>query len=141
MTPRSTSSHTAPPRCQPLDTPRLRLRPHGDGAGYVDGVWWPRTQDLAADLPGLFTVLRPRLGPVWRVVYDPTGWSRSARRLQLGSRLIRLDPYPCELFNTMYVCSSRGIVVVLQVIPSTTDGRVANAALAAIPGARETGRS
>ncbi|RMI28171.1 DUF5994 family protein [Nocardia stercoris] len=107
------------------------MRPRGDGTGYVDGIWWPRTQHLAAELPGLITVLRPRLGPVWRVVYDPTGWSASARRLQLGSRRIRLDPYPFVLFNTMYVCSAHGIVVVLQVIPSTTDGNVADAALAA----------
>lgn len=147
MTPRSRSSYPVPPRRRPLYAPRLpfrlrlRLCPRDDGTGYVDGVWWPRTQDLAAELPGLFTVLRPRLGPVRRVVYDPAGWSPSARRLQLGSRLIRLDPYPFELFNTMYVCSTHGIVVVLQVIASTTHSSVADAALAAVPGGREAGRS
>ncbi|WP_159846593.1 DUF5994 family protein [Nocardia sp. CY41] len=71
MTPRSTSAHPAPPHQLPLHTPRLRLRPRGEGSDCAEGVWWPRTRDLAAELPGLFTVLRPRLGPVWRVVYDP----------------------------------------------------------------------
>ncbi len=137
MTPRSTSLHPAPPRRVPLDTSRLRLRPRGDGTGHVDGVWWARTQDLAAELPGLLTVLRACLGPVRRVVYDPDGWSPSARHLQLGSHRIRLDPYPFELFNTMYVCSTHGVVV-LQVIPSTTDGSVADAVLAAVS-AREAG--
>ncbi|PSR68341.1 hypothetical protein C8258_10975 [Nocardia sp. MDA0666] len=117
------------------------MRPRRDGTGHVDGVWWPRTQDLAAELPGLLTVLRPHLGPVRRVVYDPTGWSPSTRHLQLGSHRIRLDPYRFELFNTMYVCSARGIVVILQVVLSTTEDTVANAALAAVPGAREAGRS
>ncbi|WP_146161209.1 DUF5994 family protein [Nocardia sp. MDA0666] len=141
MTPHSTSLHPAPARRLPLCTPRLRLRPRRDGTGHVDGVWWPRTQDLAAELPGLLTVLRPHLGPVRRVVYDPTGWSPSTRHLQLGSHRIRLDPYRFELFNTMYVCSARGIVVILQVVLSTTEDTVANAALAAVPGAREAGRS
>ncbi|OBA56702.1 hypothetical protein A5780_23895 [Nocardia sp. 852002-20019_SCH5090214] len=141
MTPRSTSSHPAPTRRLPLYTPRLRLRPRGDGTGRVDGVWWPRTQDLAAELPGLLTVLRPHLGPVRRVVYDPTGWSPSTRHLQLGSHRIPLDPYRFELFNTMYVCSVHGIVVILQVVLSTTADTVANAALAAVPVAREAGRS
>ncbi|MFI7193336.1 DUF5994 family protein [Nocardia nova] len=131
MTPRSTSLHPAPPRRLPLDTPRLRLRPRADGSAYVDGVWWPRTHDLAAELPGLLTALRPWLDPVGRVVYDPAGWAPSAGHFQLGSRRIRVDPYRFELFDTMHVCGVRGLVVVLQVIPSTTADCVANAALAA----------
>lgn len=133
MTPRSTSVHPAPPRRLPIDTSRVRLRPRAEGTGYLDGVWWARTRDLAAELPGLFTVLRPGLGPVRRVVYDPTGWAPSARHLQLGSHRIRLDPYRFELFNTMYVFGVHGIVV-LQVIPSMTEASVANAALAAVSG-------
>jgi len=139
MAPRETNSHSVPPRRLPIDTPRLRLRARGED--IVDGVWWARTQDLAAELPGLFTALRPCLGPVRRVVYDPTGWFPSARHLQLGSHRIRLDPYRFELFNTMYVCGVHGIVVVLQVIPSITGASVANATLAAASGAREAGRS
>ncbi|MEU4843116.1 DUF5994 family protein [Nocardia testacea] len=145
MTPRSTSLPSVSPRRLPLDAPRLQLRlrlcPRGDGSGCVDGVWWPRTQDLVAEVPGLFTVLRPHLGPVRRVVYDPAGWSPSSRRLQFGSRAVRLDPYSFELFNTLHVCSVYDIVVVLRVIAATTDSREANAALAVVPGAREAGRS
>ncbi|MEU4434450.1 DUF5994 family protein [Nocardia rhamnosiphila] len=147
MTPRSIGLPSVPsrrlPRYAPRLGPQLRLRlcPRGDGTGGVDGVWWPRTQDLVAEVPGLFTVLRPHLGPVWRVVYDPAGWSPSARRLQFGSRAVRLDPYPFELFNTMYVCSVYDIAVVLRVIASTTNSSKANAALAAVPGTRNAGRS
>jgi len=107
------------------------LRPRADGSAYVDGVWWPRTHDLAAELPGLLTVLRPWLDPVARVVYDRAGWAPSAGHLQLGSCRIRLDPYRFELPGTMYVCGVRGLVVVLQVVPSTTSDSVANAVLAA----------
>ncbi|MDT0352853.1 DUF5994 family protein [Pseudonocardia charpentierae] len=30
---------------------------HGPTTGWVDGGWWPRSRDLAAELPGL---QRPR---------------------------------------------------------------------------------
>lgn len=33
--------------------PRFRLKPNGDCSGYVDGAWWPRTDDL-------FPIRRPR---------------------------------------------------------------------------------
>lgn len=140
MTPRSMGSNLAPSVRAPLITLRMRLHARADGSGHADGVWWPRTQNLIAELPGLLTVLRPRLGPVLRVVYDPTGWSPSARHLQLGSHRVLLDPYPFELFNAMYVCSVHGIVVALQVIPSATAADVADAALAASH-AQEVGAS
>ncbi|GAB0105894.1 hypothetical protein JMUB6875_48760 [Nocardia sp. JMUB6875] len=109
--------------------PRLRLAPRGEDVGYIDGVWWPRSGDLAAELPNLLMVLARRLGPARRVVYDRTSWSRAHGRLVLGERTIQLDAYPFELGNTLYVFGRGGGMIVLRVIGSTTDQDIARAIL------------
>ena len=42
----------------PEHTPRLRLKPKAPLSGYVDGAWWPRSDDLAAELPDLLACCR-----------------------------------------------------------------------------------
>ena len=59
---------TAPPAVTANEQPRyplrLRLRPKALTTGYVDGAWWPRSRDLAAELPALLAVPAVRLGGV-----------------------------------------------------------------------------
>lgn len=118
MTPSPLSTPSAPP-CAPGPTPRLHL--HQDPRDYIDATWWPRSSDLAIELPDLLTALQLRTGPISRVVYDPTAWSPADRRLFMGDRAIRLDPYPFELLDTMYVYGTNGTVIVLQVLHPSTD--------------------
>ena len=40
----------------PENTPRLRLKPKAAMTGHVDGAWWPRSDDLAIELPDLLAV-------------------------------------------------------------------------------------
>lgn len=112
-------------------TPRLRLKPKADSDGYVDGAWWPRSPDLTAELPDLVAVLTVRLGPIWRVVYDPAGWSPAPQQTTVRDRVIRLDAYPFEVWNTMYVFGADSGLIVLRVIPSATDDDLAHTALMA----------
>ncbi|MCM6779005.1 DUF5994 family protein [Nocardia sp. CDC141] len=107
----------------------MRLKPKVDTDGYLDGAWWPRSGKLVAELPDLLTVLTVRLGPIQRVVYDHTSWTRAPRKLTVGDRAVRLDAYPFELGNTMYVYGGNGNMIVLRVIASTTDHATAHAAL------------
>ena len=58
---------------------RLRLKPKAPRTGYVDGAWWPRSHDLAAELPTLVEVLAVRLGPVGRVAYSIGAWDTPPR--------------------------------------------------------------
>jgi Family of unknown function (DUF5994) len=37
----------------PEHTPRLRLKPKAPQSGYVDGAWWPHSEDLTAERPDL----------------------------------------------------------------------------------------
>lgn len=129
--PERVSPPSARHRVPPNYTPRLRLRPKAESGGYLDGAWWPRTNDLAAELPDLLAVLTVRLGPIWRVVYDPACWSKTASQTTIDERTIRLDPYRFELWNTMYICGRDSELIVLQVIPPTTDDDLAHTALMA----------
>ncbi|UAK32483.1 DUF5994 family protein [Nocardia asteroides] len=120
--------HSVPPDY----TPRLRLKPKAERGDYIDGAWWPRSTELTTELPDLLAVLTVRLGPVWRVVYDPTGWSDAPRQTTVhGGNTVRLDSYPFEMWNTMYVFGRDNDLIVLRVIPSATDDDVAHTALMA----------
>ncbi|WP_306364018.1 DUF5994 family protein [Nocardia sp. CC227C] len=120
MTPRSSSTHPE----------RLSLRPDSASSGYLDAVWWPRSSDITTELPHLITALRPRTGSVWRTVFDPRAWAPAERNLLLDNRTIRLDPYPFELFGTIYLCGVDGTVIVVQTIPADADAPIARAMLA-----------
>ncbi|WP_330231571.1 DUF5994 family protein [Nocardia sp. NBC_00508] len=110
----------------------MRLTPKAERGGYIDGAWWPRSGELTTELPDLLAVLSVRLGPIWRVVYDPAGWTDTPRQTTLDDgHTVRLDPYPFELWNTMYVCGRESELIVLQVIPSSTDDHTAHTALMA----------
>lgn len=54
----------------PQLTLRLRTKPKAPTTGYVDGAWWPRSRDLAVELPALLAVPVVRLGQVQRVDLD-----------------------------------------------------------------------
>ncbi|MFE6925551.1 DUF5994 family protein [Nocardia sp. NPDC057663] len=123
----------APARHQvpPLYTPRLRMRSRSSADRYIDGAWWPRSDDLAAELPDLLAVLSVRLGPIWRVVYDPTCWAQAPARIAVAGETVRLDSYHFELWNTMYVFGRDAGMLVLQVIPADTDESLAHESLMA----------
>ncbi|WP_282783578.1 MULTISPECIES: DUF5994 family protein [unclassified Nocardia] len=120
MTPRSSITYPE----------RLSLRPESASSGYIDAVWWPRSSDIATELPHLITALRSRTGPVWRTVFDPRPWAPAGRKLLLDNRTMRLDPYPFELFGTIYLCGVDGTVIVVQTVPADADGPFARAMLA-----------
>ncbi len=135
MTPSQTSTATAP-RSSPEHTPRLRLKPKAPTSGYVDGAWWPHSDDLAADLPDLLAVLSVRLGRIDRVLYNVNEWAKPPRRLMTGGRLVRLDGYQRQPINTIEVLGLDRSRIVLLVVPPNSDPDQAHAALmaAAAPG-------
>lgn len=102
----------------PEHTPRLRLKPKAPQSGYVDGAWWPHSDDLTAELPDLLAVLSVRLGPISRVVYRFDEWRAAPRKLTTGARTIRLDGYHIQPAHTVEVLGlNRQSVVLLVVSP------------------------
>lgn len=131
MTPMRLHTPSARHRVRPEFTPRLRLRPKNHPATYLDGAWWPRSADLAAELPDLLAVLGVRMGPVSRVVYDRASWSPAPAQLTEDDHTVELEAHSFELGNTLYVLGETGEMIVLQVISSDADYGTAHAILMA----------
>ncbi|MCV7026483.1 hypothetical protein H7I77_24525 [Mycolicibacterium novocastrense] len=120
----------------PENTPRLRLKRKGPASGYVDGAWWPHSEDLQRELPDLLSVLSVRLGPVARVMYNLAEWAEAPRKTVVDGRVVRLDGYHRQPANTIAVLDGSGSRITLMVVPAATEADFAHtiAMAAATPG-------
>jgi Family of unknown function (DUF5994) len=100
----------------PAHTPRLRLKPKAPHSGYVDGAWWPHSDDLVAELPDLLAVLSVRLGPIARVIYSLNEWAKAPTKLATDSGKVRLDGYRRQPVDTVEVIGLHYKKVVLLVV-------------------------
>ncbi|KWX69176.1 DUF5994 family protein [Mycobacterium sp. NAZ190054] len=119
------------PHNGPQNTPRLRLKRKSPATGYVDGAWWPHSDDLTSELPDLLAVLSVRLGDVSRVTYNRAEWQTAPRKLVIDDQLIRLDGYDRQPASTLGVVDSRGAGTILLVVPVDTDSEHAHAVMMA----------
>ena len=96
MTPRQHRTDVGRDQTPPEHTPRLRLKPKAPQTGYVDGAWWPRSDDLTTELPDLLAVLSVRLGPIEprAVQAQRLGESTSQTRHRRTSGTTRRIPTP-----------------------------------------------
>ena len=118
---------------------RLRLKPPGPTSGYVDGGWWPRSRDLAAELKTLLPAVAARLGLVERVSYHLSDWDPTVRKIHLDGSLVRLAGYRTQHPNTVDLVSARQVFTLL-VVPPHTSPDSARRALTAAAGADNTDR-
>lgn len=105
----------------PVHTPRLRLKPKAPQSGYVDGAWWPHSEDLTAELPDLLAVLSVRLGPIGRVIYNVNEWAKPPAKFAAGGRMVRLDGYRRQPIDTIEVLGLNGNKIVLLVVSPHAD--------------------
>lgn len=115
----------------PEHTPRLRLKPKAPHTGYVDGAWWPYSDDLITELPDLLAVLAVRLGPVDRVLYKAGDWATAPAQLVTADGAVRLDGYRLQPPNTIEVLGQDDNRTVLLVVPPHTGPDRAHATLMA----------
>jgi Family of unknown function (DUF5994) len=123
--PTDVGRHYTPPE----HTPRLRLKPKAPQSGYVDGAWWPHSDDLAAELPDLLAVLSVRLGRIDRMLCNLNEWAKACAKLATGGRAVRLDGYRRQPTNTVEVLGLKRDKIVLLVVPPNTDPDEAHATL------------
>lgn len=69
---------------------RLRLRSATERGGLVDGGWWPRSLDLALELPPVLAELFATGYAVHRVTYSLVAWDSPPTRLTVAGRQISL---------------------------------------------------
>jgi hypothetical protein len=114
--------------------PRLRMQPDRPGSTLLDGGWWPRSADPAAELPGLIPALDERHGRVTRLMLGTADWTGTRpRRLTVGApaarRVVKLgwfDSMPGGLLTAIAVGGQRTDLVT---IPPGSSERAASAAM------------
>jgi hypothetical protein len=115
--------------------PRLLVQPDHSGASLLDGGWWPRSADPAAELPGLILALDERHGRITRVMVGTAGWDASRpRQLRVdgpaGSRVVRLGWFatmPAGLLTAISASDERTDLVTIPPHTSEQDARAAMA--------------
>lgn len=111
---------------QPRYPLRLRLRPKALTTGYVDGAWWPRSRDLAAELPALLAVLAVRLGEIPRVSYNLTEWDTAPRQIAVDGVRIRLNGFWSRPEHTVDIVAADRRRLTLLLVPPDTDPSAAH---------------
>jgi hypothetical protein len=84
---------------------RVSLRDDaGEGTSSFDGAWWPRTRDLAAEVPELIAELERRGVKVERFTYALDSWSPAPRKLVVLGRVVRTGGF--RSMDPQVVCLS-----------------------------------
>ncbi|WP_280357384.1 DUF5994 family protein [Nocardia otitidiscaviarum] len=99
--------------------PRLALRDRGGPAGPVDGAWWPRTGEPAAELHELITAVAARLGHMVRIGFD---WRKAGPDRNTARRAAATGDV-----GIMYLYGSNGARLDMLVIPAHTPSGIASA--------------
>lgn len=99
---------------------RLAICGRTDQRGTVDGAWWPPAYDLKATLPDLISVMGRWLGPVHRVLYDPSVFPSAPSRVIRGTTVITVDRYSLVARDTIYLIGTHTRNALLYVVPPET---------------------
>ena len=113
---------------------RLRMKPSTAARGHVDGAWWPRSHDPAAEFPGLVLVMSSWIGPISRVTYHLHDWDTTRRELTVEGWTVTLVGLPTLDANTVVVTGSNQRRMMLLVVPPETPGGAARAVLRSAAG-------
>jgi Family of unknown function (DUF5994) len=118
--PAATPSPASPPG------PRLRLQPDLSARTLLDGGWWPRSADPAAELPGLILAIDEPHGPVTQIMLGSAGWHASRPgwlRVDglAGSRTVRLGWYETMPAGLLTATARAGRTDLLTVPPQTSE--------------------
>ena len=82
---------------------RVSLRADaGTGDSAFDGAWFPRSRDLAVELPELIAELDRRGLRVERFTYGLDAWEPAPRKLVVGDRVVRAGGF--RSMNPQVVC-------------------------------------
>ena len=122
----TTGEHHSATSPAPPSRPRLRLQPDLSARTLLDGGWWPRSVDPAAELPGLIGAIDERHGLITRIMLGRAGWDDSRpRRLRVdgpaGSRVVRLGWFETMPAGLLTATARAGRTDLLTVPPHTSE--------------------
>jgi Family of unknown function (DUF5994) len=99
---------------------RIRLKPAHRSCGFVQGAWWPRSTELANELPSLLAALSLRVGPIDSVLYHETDWSPAPLSIKHQDDQVILSAHQ-ELPNVVSLFGPRFGRLDLLVVPPYTE--------------------
>jgi hypothetical protein len=101
---------------------RVSLRADaGWGDATYDGAWWPRSQDLATELPELVIELSRRGVRVERFAYSLDAWSPVPRKFAVPGRTVRTGGFRSIDPQVVSLTWAGGRRADLLVVPPETD--------------------
>jgi hypothetical protein len=109
--------------------PRLVLAPVRAGRAVLDGGWWPRSWDPAAELPGLVLALSARYGTIRQLMLNSITWDSRFRRLALGEGVVRLGWFASVDPALVIATTDSGDQLDLLVVPPRTAAASADKAM------------
>jgi hypothetical protein len=109
---------------------RLQMEPTGYSRALLDGGWWPRSTDPAAELPVLLLAIDKERGPITRVLLSNKGWDDQPRRLVVAGRLLRLSYFTSQPAALLTALCDNGRRIDLLIVPPDTPSATAEAAMA-----------
>lgn len=101
-------------------TALLRLQTTHSREGVLDGAWWPRSRDVATELPDLIRALTTHLGPITRVGLDVDAWEAVPTRVVVDDRVVHLDSFPVGDDTVLVTRGDNDHFALLAVPPDTT---------------------
>ncbi|MFB6842760.1 DUF5994 family protein [Streptomyces sp. NPDC056361] len=134
------SDAPTPPRLLPDEIHRavkpgtalLRLQTTHSREGILDGAWWPRSRDIATELPDLIRALTTHLGPITRVGLDTDAWEEVPTRVVVDDRVVRLDSFPVGDGTVLITRGDTDHFALLVVPPDTTSDAARDAMARAV---------
>ncbi len=105
--------------------PRLQLKPDPPASAYLDGVWWPRSTQLAVELPGLVARLSERLGQVTMVGYHLDAWPEAPPQVEIAGLTVQLQGFTSNEPASVIVFGRDGRYLTLLVIPPDVSDEIA----------------
>ncbi|MGW0659278.1 DUF5994 family protein [Streptodolium elevatio] len=110
---------------------RLARTPAGQAAGRLDGAWWPRSRDLARELPSLVRAMED-MGGITRATVNPKLWQGVPRQVPASGRLVKVGWFTDEQdLHEIMLLSYRVGRWELLVVPPETEPDTARRMMAA----------
>jgi hypothetical protein len=116
----------AEPGQQPL---RLKLKPVVPPADRLDGAWWPRSRDVATEVPALAEALATRLGQITGVAFAISAWNPAPPRIDVDGHLVRLEGVDEHDENVVRVSGPDRQRLRLLVVPPEATGTTGDDAM------------
>ena len=97
MTATTAESPAVPATQLPASAPvRIRLKPPSRHQGMVNGAWWPRSRDLAGELPSLIEAVDREWGRIYHVTVQVHMWPDIPGKVRTGKHIVRVGWFDTE---------------------------------------------